>query len=249
MALPKNNLYKANIKKKDSMLIDQDSNDYIDNENGSNEEYEANEGLKAKGSKAWNKYKKQLPTNQSVTETIRQQTKEMIQNYQKGINENHVKVASMMSKGLRDEEIVDALCISYDYLDELRNNPAFIGEVSKLTSQFTLSNKDLRLQQLARVSDSLFNSIIDSDFSEMTLDQKINHKTRIDKIISDMNDKKETTNTMDITVRLKQMGLVMKQNSNGQRIIESNFPSLLDENIVIDNDLSNIINDSSFQTL
>ena len=244
MPLPKKSLHKVNksnkFKKKDE-IINQEDNNYSDEifDIESDEYKELND----KGKKSWNKYKKGLVENenQSTSLTIKQQTKEMIQNYQKGINENHIKVASMMSKGLRDDEIVENLNITYDYLDELRNNPAFIGEVSRLTSQFTLSNKDLRLQQLARISDNLFQSILNSDLDEMSVDQKFAHKTKIDKLISDMNDKKESINTVDITVRLKQKGIDIIKNANGQKIIQSEFPSLLDESTIINNDSGRIV--------
>lgn len=165
---------------------------------------------------------------QQISETvINNQVNEMLG----ALNDDEINIAREVANGELSSVILSKYKINSNQLSKIKQKPSFLQEVTKIQFTETFSNDNVRLQAQNNVMGKLMQSIGNIDFTLISPSDQIKLFTALSANISKDTKKENESKKVDITLIMKEIGISesLKQDKNGMKYIESQYPVINNE--------------------
>lgn len=168
--------------------------------------------------------------NNLLKSLIDTRVEQSIEELKEELNDLDKDIASSYASGLTDKELMERHEISETYLNSLKKNPSFISLFNSLVTTNVLSEEGVRVSQLARLRNKVFNILLDDNEKLKEMSGRDLGKLFIDLNNSETKKKDDKDNVkVDLTLLIKQQNIDEKKLSKdrfGNAYLESEYPTI-----------------------
>lgn len=168
--------------------------------------------------------------NNLLKSLIDTRVEQSIEALKEELNDLDKDIASSYASGLTDKELMERHQISETYLNSLKKNPSFISLFNSLVTTNVLSEEGVRVSQLARLRNKVFNILLDDNEKLKEMSGRDLGKLFIDLNNSETKKKDDKDNVkVDLTLLIKQQNIDEKKLSKdrfGNAYLESEYPTI-----------------------
>lgn len=168
--------------------------------------------------------------NNLLKSLIDTRVEQSIEALKEELNDLDKDIASSYASGLTDKELMERHEISETYLNSLKKNPSFISLFNSLVTTNVLSEEGVRVSQLARLRNKVFNILLDDNEKLKEMSGRDLGKLFIDLNNSETKKKDDKDNVkVDLTLLIKQQNIDEKKLSKdrfGNAYLESEYPTI-----------------------
>lgn len=168
--------------------------------------------------------------NNLLKSLIDTRVEQSIEALKEELNDLDKDIASSYASGLTDKELMERHQISETYLNSLKKNPSFVSLFNSLVTTNVLSEEGVRVSQLARLRNKVFNILLDDNEKLKEMSGRDLGKLFIDLNNSETKKKDDKDNVkVDLTLLIKQQNIDEKKLSKdrfGNAYLESEYPTI-----------------------
>lgn len=168
--------------------------------------------------------------NNLLKSLIDTRVEQSIEALKEELNDLDKDIASSYANGLTDKELMERHQISETYLNSLKKNPSFVSLFNSLVTTNVLSEEGVRVSQLARLRNKVFNILLDDNEKLKEMNGRDLGKLFIDLNNSETKKKDDKDNVkVDLTLLIKQQNIDEKKLSKdrfGNAYLESEYPTI-----------------------